>query len=93
MFRSLTTYDSAKLNKVVAFVNSERKRMGVRDENLGITSRMEPSCIAFGEFNNLMYCQLIYTRKGYGNWGELNNPEVMDGLMDFIEKIERERRD
>ena len=91
MFRSLTNFDSAKMRMVLDFVRSERERMGVSDRELGLDSRPEPSCIAFGEFNNLLYCQLIYTREGYGNWGELNGSEVLDGLIDFIVK-EKMRR-
>ncbi len=91
MLSSLKNCDSVKMKTVLDFVRGERKRMSVRNEDLGLDSRPEPSCIAFGEFNNLLYCQLIYTREGYGNWGELNGTEVLDGLIDFIAKIEIKR--
>ncbi len=91
MLRSLKNNDYVKTKMVLDFVRSERERMGVRNENLGLESRPEPSCIAFGEFNNLLYCQLIYTKEGYGNWGELNGMEVLDGLIDFIAKIKMKR--
>lgn len=93
MFRSLKNDHNVRLNQVVDFVIEERKRMNVSDKDLGLKSRQEPSCIAFGEFNNLLYCQLIYTREGYGNWEELKGQEVLEGLLDYIAKIKNERRD
>ncbi len=42
----------------------------------------EPSCIMFGEFNNLIYCQLITTPEFDDGWLELrNSPQVVSGVL------------
>ncbi len=82
-----------KTKEIYDFVVSEKKRLNISDREIGTNFRFELSCIAFGEFNNLLYSQLLLTRKGYGGWGELNSPEVLDGLLEFIKKIKEYRKE
>ena len=42
----------------------------------------EGSCFAFGEFNNLIYCQLINTPEYTDGWLALkNSPQVVEGTI------------
>lgn len=49
----------------------------------------EPSCIAFGEFHNLLWCQLIPTTDGDGGWHEIDDYEICKGVYSYIQR-ERE---
>ena len=79
-----------KLKLVKDFVESERMEMGVTDQDLEPAGKPELSCYAMGEFKNLLYRQLIYTQYGYGAWIGLEGG-VLDGLIDYIQKVKRFR--
>ena len=87
---NFTEEEKRKLKVVRYFVKKERMKMGVIDKDLKLTGRPELSCYAKGEFKNLLYRQLIYTRFGYGSWIGLRG-DVLDGLLSYIEKVKNFR--
>ncbi|MDO8632971.1 MAG: NTP transferase domain-containing protein [Candidatus Wildermuthbacteria bacterium] len=60
-----------------SFVSSERDRLGIK--KLGTEPGFEGSCIAQGEFNNLL-AQLLHTKEGYGHWKGLEDPGILLGV-------------
>ncbi len=91
----LITKKERKVDEVYEFVLKERERMSVKSQDLGIYSRAESSCFSHGqktgEFKNLLYAQLIYTKKGYGDWNQLSG-EVLEGLLKYIRRIKNYRQ-
>lgn len=84
--------EKSLIAEVKDFVEKERKRMVVKESQIGTDYRKEGSCYSqgqkSGEFKNLLYAQLIYTRYGYGSWNGLNG-KVLDGLIEYINNIKR----
>lgn len=90
LFSQLSQEDKEKLKLVRKFVEKERLKMNVTDKHLEPAGKPELSCYAMGEFKNLLYRQLIYTRFGYGSWIGLSG-DVLDGLVSYIERVKRFR--
>ena len=86
----LSEREKGLLADVKDFVEKERERMGIRKEDLGTSHRPEGSCFAHGEFKNLLYRQLLYTKYGCGDWTELSG-EVLEGLFKYITNIRNYR--
>lgn len=63
--------------EIRTFVLQERKRLGLKE--LSDSPVFEGSCIAFGEFQNLLI-QLIHTREGCGHWIVLEDPSLLQGV-------------
>jgi hypothetical protein len=84
-----------KQEEIYRFVIKERERMNVKENSLGVYSRSEGSCFSYGqasgEFKNLLYAQLIYIRRGYGDWNQLSG-EVLEGLLKYIRNIKNYRQ-
>ena len=76
------------LQDVVNFVKKERERSGIKENDLKKRPSIELSCISFGEFYNLIYCQLIWTREDSVWWVPLKDPEILKGTHSLIRKIE-----
>ncbi len=93
---NLTDAEKDKLEEVRDFVAKERRRMDVPNQQIGTTHRLEGSCFArgqkTGEFKNLLYRQLVYTKYPYGDWVGLNG-KVLDGLLKYIQRIKSFRDD
>lgn len=91
---NLSEEEKVKFRKVYNFVVEERERMGVTKDQIGSKRRFENSCYSHGqksgEFKNLLYRQLIYTKKGYGCWGELSG-NVLGELLKYIRNIKEYR--
>lgn len=68
-----------RIDMIVQFVEWFRLRQGtVPTPGL----KPEPSCFMFGEFNNLLYCQLVTTPEFQDGWMELrNSPKVVNGVL------------
>lgn len=75
--------DEDKYDRVVEYVEAERKKRGVSAEQLGTTYRPEVSCESVGKGFNLVECQLIYTREGYGAWKSLYG-EVLNLVFNYV---------
>ncbi len=86
MFKALSDREKDLIKEVRGFVEEERERMEVGKDQIKINDKMEGSCFALGAFNNLLYRQLIYTKYGYGGWGELSG-DVLEGLCQYIKNI------
>jgi len=69
------TQDMARIHEFVNWMRSRQSITPTPDR------KMEPSCISFGEFNNLIYCQLIPTIDGDGDWASLNDPDIRQGVL------------
>ncbi len=82
----LSEKEREKLNYVKDFIEEERLRMRIIDEDLKTSGKLELSCYVVGEFKNLVYRQLIYTQYGYGAWIGLKG-DVLDGLVDYINRV------
>ncbi len=87
---SLSEEEKDLLESVRCFVENERRRVGVNESQLGTGHRKEISCFAHGEFKNLLYRQLIYTKYGYGDWIGLNG-DVLRELSEYIKNIKNYR--
>ena len=88
--KELSEREKDLLEDVKDFVEKEREKMGVTEDQLGRNHRFEGSCIAHGEFKNLLYRQLIYTEYGHGDWSGLSG-EVLEGLSRYITNIRKYR--
>ena len=74
-----------KLREICRLVEIIRLRQGIvpTDEH-----KIEPSCIMFGEFHNLVFFQLIPTTNFQGSWNELkDSPEIVAGVLDQLRSL------
>jgi len=79
----IETGRKAKLDTIRKFVLKERMRHGITELKGPMP---ELSCIAVGEFHNLLWRSLMYTPESY--WHELSDPEILDGVYKEALKIE-----
>ncbi|GEM_PF-6412109 len=52
-------------------------------------TKLELSCLAFGEGYNLLYRQLIPTINGDGYWNSMDDPEIRQLVLDEITKAKQ----
>lgn len=71
---------------IKAYVQRQRERMKMREDELGRERNPESSCIMArgGEFGNLLYAQLLFTRENYGGWQDLRDDEIRAGVLERI---------
>lgn len=82
--------DAMKYRRISEFVASVRKKLNISDEDLS-GPLPELSCIAFGEFHNLLWRGLLCSREGTPKWDALQYPEILDGMYEEILKMERQQ--
>ncbi|MBI2610067.1 hypothetical protein HYW53_02735 [Candidatus Giovannonibacteria bacterium] len=77
--------EDEKIATIRAFVEAERKKAGL----VGFSGALpEMSCIAEGEFHNLLWRKLM--RTPVTDWfGELDDPEVLDGVYRCVRGLSR----
>lgn len=53
-----------------------------RRDRVAVTPGYKPegSCFAHGEFNNLLWCQLVSTPEGQAGWQELQDENILRGV-------------
>jgi hypothetical protein len=76
-----------KMRTIVEYVHTERARIGI--STFGRDTKIEGSGLArgsHGDIDNLIDIQLLTTEEGYGSWGELNTPEILDQVYDTVRK-------
>jgi hypothetical protein len=78
--------NTAEYTLVKAYVLAYRE---FRKINPGQSRLQEPSAEAFGEFRNLVLCQLIPTQEGYGGWRSFEGFKGLDILMGAAAFVER----
>jgi len=87
--------NTAEYTLVKAYVLAYREFRNI--SHLSQRSLQEPSAEAFGEFRNLVLCQLIPTEEGYGGWRSFEGYKGLDILMGaaaFVERaIERAKKE
>lgn len=71
-----------KLTAIREYILHKRAQCGI--VALGRAFRPELSCEAVGEFYNLVECQLLATKEGFGAWLELSHQPVLDGAYRYI---------
>ena len=76
-----------KLQAIKDYVWRERMRSDITI--LGYTYRFELGCWGCGEFFNLVECQLLSTKEGYGGWQELKHDGILDGGYEYVTKGRR----
>jgi len=72
-----------ELEEIVNFVEAYRAKNGVKPT---YEIKCEPSCEAFGEGHNLLYCQLIPTVNGDGCWKEIEDSGIRKLVLEEIKK-------
>lgn len=71
---------------IKAYVQRQRERMKIREDELDWERHPESSCIMArgGEFGNLLYAQLLFTHENYGGWQDLRDGEIRAGVLERI---------
>lgn len=80
------------LRRVHAFVRSERKRLGILENQLSSIHNPEPSSEMFGEGHNLLWSQLLYQREGTGDWNDLRDRAILALAFREVQNVERSRK-
>lgn len=81
---------SPDIQRVIAFVDKYRHDNKI-PEPVNTGRCFETSCIGYpgGEFANLIETQLVHTQFPYGGWAELKDKGVREGVIEYIDRVER----